>query len=309
MAIGTAAAIAIGAGALIGGVAGAIPKTSSSSNTSGVNLNPDSALQTQSGNTVSQGLTDLTADVNAGPGTQDVANGSQASRDLGDLLKQYQNGGNMPTASDFSMGSNLATRAFAPQQTAMNQNFELQRQQFSQQASMMGRSSLDPVMRNKMNVDQTNQNAMLQSQMGAFGNNFAMNQPGQRLNFASQRANVLGGLASQAMSNRQALVGLGSNIQAGERNYQLATSQHYSNGSTTSGGGVGGALSGALGGAGAGMSMASGMGMMGGGGAFGAGSMGGGGSPSPFSLGVNTNLGYGGGGGGMSNPFSLGVGQ
>lgn len=239
-------------GGVVGAVAGAIPKGSSQDTTR--NIGPAGALENQGNAASSQSLSELQGLVGQGPGANDVAAGSQSSRDLASMLQQYQNGGNIPGAQDISNANNFASKAFQSQRLGIQQNFQEAQQQYSQQAAIQGRNSLDPVFRNKQNIEMERQQAMLGAQQGQFANQFAMQQPEQRLNFAGQRATVLGGLASQAMSNRQALFNMGNQLSSREQNFRLGASGSSTTGS--SGGGAGGAISGGIMGLGAGLSAA-----------------------------------------------------
>lgn len=251
-ALGGAAGIASAAGGVIGAVAGAIPKGSSSNTIR--NVGGMSDLEMQGGQAQGQALGQLGDFTAAGPGLSDVQAGSQSSRDLASMLQQYSQGGNIPGAADISAGNTFASRAFQPQRVGIEQNFQEAQQQYAQQAELQGRNTLDPVFRNKQNVEKQRQLQMLGAQQGQFANQFAMQQPEQRLNYAGQRAQVLGGLASQAMSNRQALFNMGNQLKGQEQNFRLGAA-----GSTTqgqSGGGFGEALAGGLAGFGGGLKLA-----------------------------------------------------
>jgi hypothetical protein len=212
--------------------------------------------------------------VDAGPGQQDVTNSIGAGRDFADMLKRYsQQGGSDPTAQDISGANSLASQMFQGQRTAMGQAFSDQREQFARQAALMGRDASDPILAAKLAQEQTRQGSLLDANQGAWASQYALGQPDRRLGYAGQRVDMLSGLASQAMSNRQALLSVGSQLQAGERNWRLSTAQQYSNSKTESGGGLKGALQGGLAGLGAGMGAAGGMGG-GGGGGFGGGATG-----------------------------------
>lgn len=251
-------------GAALGALAGAIPYKSSSNSTSGINLSPASLLELQANGILGQGLTDFSSLVGAGPGQSDVTSALGANRDLAELLRRYsQEGGSLPTSGDISGANSLAAQLFQGQRTAMGQAFEDQRVQANRKAALMGRAADDPILAAKLAQEQTRQGAMLDANQGAFAAQYAMDQPMQRLGFMQGRAGVLGGLASQALANRQALMAMGEGIQTNERNFRLQTGTRWGNQETTSGGGLGGALKGAIGGMGAGLSMGSALGGMG----------------------------------------------
>lgn len=236
----------------LGAVGAAAGKPSSSSQTR--DLMPASALEQQGGAAAGAGLDQFGQMVGAGPGQTDVTAGSQSSRDLASMLQKYSQGGNVPTQGDINTGNQFASREFQAQRVGIQQNFTDAQQQYAQQAALQGRNTLDPVFRNKQNVENQRQLQMLGAQQGQAANQFAMQQPEQRLNYAGQRANVLGGLASQAMSNRQALFNMGNQLQTGQQNFRV----NAAGGSTRSsqGGGAGAGFAGALAGAGAGLGLA-----------------------------------------------------
>lgn len=314
-------AAVIGGAALVGGIAGAMGNHSEQTQTSGVNLNAASGLQGAAQGATQQGLSDFGNMVGAGPGSSDVSAYTDNSHSLASMLQSYSQNGGMPDQNDISNSNNIASNLFASQRTQLAQNFQDQGYQANQQAALMGRSADDPVLRAKLAQDQTRQQALLQGQQGGLAQQLALQMPMQRLGFAQQQNQVLGGLASQALANRQTLASMGSGILGQQQAYQLATSQHYGTQSQSSGGGVGGALTGALGGLGAGMGAAAGMGsMMGGGGGFGGSgfSMGGSnmgsyfGGSNPFSGGLSmpsSSPGFGGFGGSPSGPSLMGGGS
>jgi hypothetical protein len=176
-----------------------------------------------------------------------------------------------PDAGDIQRGNSIADNMFRSQQLALNNMFQDQSVQANRQAALMGRSMNDPILAAKLAQEQTRQQGMLDAQKGAFGMNYAMN---NRMELLGQRANVLGGLASQALANRQNLAAMGEGIMNNERQFRLATATHYGTQEQSSGGGLGGFLTGAIAGAGAGAKIAGGIPSFGGGG--------GGASPSTF---------------------------
>lgn len=195
------------------------------------------ALQTQY-----QGLSDL---VNSGPGQQDVTAGLESNRSLAEMLRQYaQEGGNLPTAGDISSSNRITDQLFQAQQLGLQQAFQDQSVEANRRAALQGRSLNDPMLAAKLAIEQTRQQNMFGAQKGAFATNFALQQPGQRLGFMTQRNDLMSGLASQAMSNRQALLGIGSSLQANERNWR--NSQGVTTGTQTESPGALGIMSGIL---------------------------------------------------------------
>lgn len=251
MAIGTAAAIGLGIAGVsaAASAAGALKGPSKDTKTIG----DQSAFGAQGQSMASAGMTSFQSMVDQGPGGADVAAGAGAQRDLASLLQQYQQSGGIPTSQDMSQAESFAGSMFGGRRNALRDSFREQSQQFNQQAALMGRSPLDPVMRNKLAQEQTRQSRQLDTEQGAFASQFAMQQPDRRLGFAQGRAQVMGGLASQAMANRQALFSMGQNALNSDNNLRMGQ------GSTTSSGGGQGAfnaITGGIAGAGAGMSLA-----------------------------------------------------
>lgn len=266
-------------GAAIGGLAGAMKDKSQTSYTSGLNMSPESMLELFGKGQLERGARGFEDMVNAGPGQSDITAGLGASRDLAAMLDQYSKGGYLPTDADRSTAGDLASKLFNPQRVAMGQAFEDQTTAANRQAALMGRSMNDPILRAKLAQEQTRQSALLEANQNAFATQFAMDSPLKRLGFASDRANVLGGLASQALANRQALASMGQGIMEGERNFRLQTAERHGTQNTESGGGLKGAINGGLAGAGTAMGLMNGFqsltapaGVGGGMGAMGAGS-------------------------------------
>ncbi len=286
----TWAAVAIGAGALIGGIAGnQSDKTTSSTQESSKSeiwlkdfkdlQGGQSDLEKNSYNQQLNSFGQLSNLVNAGPGQQAVTDGNNAGTDYANLLKSYIQNNGLANSSQQSYAQNYAQNMFAPQQLALNQSFTDQNQQGARLAARLGRSSMDPVLRNKLGVEQTRQQQMLSAQQGAFAAQTADGMPAKQLGMADSLFNVRQNLATQAFNNRQTLMTLGNQLTASERQYRLSTatrtgsSRGFQEG--VSGGGASGSLNGIIAGAGTGASM--GMGGGGGGGAPGFGSSGGGG--------------------------------
>lgn len=234
----------------LSGVAGAMGSNKSS--TSGINLSPASALQNQLGGSIQNDYNSLSSYINAGPGLSDVQGGYDSQKELAELLRQYSEGGYNPNGNDINTANSQASNLFRGQQVGLDQAFEQQSIDANRQAALMGRAGNDPILAAKLAQEKTRQQAQLSANQGSLAQQLAMNAPQQRLGYATDRTNIMSGLASQAMANRQALLSMGSNMQANERNYQLATSNKWGN--ESSGGGLGGMLTGAISGFGAGAS-------------------------------------------------------
>ncbi len=186
-----------------------------------------------------QGFNQLQSAVDAGPGTADIQAGAQGQRDLAAELERLRTQGTGPTTEDIASQQSLAGRLFRQRQVGLQQSFIGQRQQFEQAAARMGRSPLDPVFRNKLAEQETQAEERLGAEQSVFATQQAQAQPFQRLQLQQSRAELLGGLASQAMANRQALASAGSGL--GRVQEQGA------------GGGLGGAVAGGLRGFGSGL--------------------------------------------------------
>lgn len=170
-----------------------------------------------------------------GPTSSDVARGVQSQRDLADMLKMYSEGGNIPSQMDVERASMFAGQVFQPERVAMEQAFSDQARDYSRRAAIQGRSLTDPILAAKLASEQTRQSSMLGARQGSFAAQFAQQQPLQRLSFASDRANLLTGLGNQAMVNRQAILGIGSQLLNQERNFRLNTATRVNTTETTPG--------------------------------------------------------------------------
>lgn len=257
VAIGTTAAI-VGGSVLAGALAGS-RKSPDQQTTVTRDVGTASTNENMATAGIGQDYKSMQALVNAGPGQQDVQAGLDSQRSLAQLLQQYSQGGYLPTSQD----QQYAQQLLAPQQEAIRQQGIQARQQYNQAAAQSGRGAMDFTFQNKLNQQLGNWNLDLAAQQSQL----AAQQPGQRLNYAGQLAQVQSGLASQAMSNRQAIFNMGSQIQQQAQNFRLGSASQTSFTPGT-GGGWQGALVGGLGGLGAGMNIANmgqQMGMFGGG--------------------------------------------
>jgi hypothetical protein len=211
--------------------------------------------QTQTGtagaNMVMQNLPQMQQFVNLGPGEKDVKRGLGAQRGLADMLQSYAQGGFMPTQADWTSARQFATDAFAPQAVAMKQGFQQQEQRTAQLAARMGRGVNDPILQARLAQEQMQAGERLGAQQSAYSSQFAQAMPGQRLGYMQNLAQVRQGLATQAMTNREALIRMGSQLEAQGQQFQLGGAGV----TQTGGGGQAGAISGFLAGAGGLMGM------------------------------------------------------
>jgi len=201
----TAGAIGAGVSGIAGGIAGAVQGGA------GRNATASEQMQINAFNQQQQAI-------NAGPGLQDIQAGNQSARDFAGELATYANTDFTagPSAADLSSSQQLAGNLFQAQRVGVRQNFLEQQQQFANTAALTGRGPLDPVFRNKQAQEQERQLGMLDAQQNSFATERAMGLNRQRaqdrLGFLQQRDQVLSGLATQAMANRQALTAMGSAI-------------------------------------------------------------------------------------------------
>lgn len=256
------------AGAILGGIAGAQGNQGSQTQTTQLNLRDinelnkgRSALEASGTGAQEQMFSQLQALLGQGPGSTDVAAGYQAQQGLASLLQQQATTGG-PSAANIAQAQQYAQNIFAPQQTAMQQAFTDQNIAANRLAAKLGRAGNDPILRNKLAQEQTRQQAMLQSQQGAFAAEQAQGFQGRQLQLTEALANVRGGLASQAFQNRQNLLQMGQSLAQAERQYRLQTAGQTSTSTSSSGGGLSGAISGALAGFGQGAGAAGALGSM-----------------------------------------------
>ncbi len=255
------AAAAMGAGALLGGLMGG--KGSQQEQYTQKILAPESELEKQTGTMLQGGLTDFQKLIGAGPGQSDVESSLASQRSLADMLQQYSQGGFQPTQQQIGQQADFARQLFSPQQEMLNQNFTDAGIAANRNAARMGRAGNDPILMAKMAQERSRQQSMLNSQIGAQGMNMALQLPMQQLGFAQQLAQVRGGLASQALANRQALMSMGQGIRGQEQNFRAGTAS-----SNTTYSQPGNFLNGAVAGMGTGLGAASMLNSMG---AFGSG--------------------------------------
>jgi len=255
------------AGAALGALAGSQPSrtTTSGTNTSTVQLQDinklnvgRSDLEKITDQAQLTGFQDLQTLVNMGPGAEAIQADTQFQRQFGDFLSQMFQSGGVPTADQINQANQFAGQIFAPQRTAMQQAFQDQITQAQRLAARMGRPGTDPILLNKLAQEQTRQQAMLEAEQGAFAANFAQQLPQQQMNIGAMLSQLRGGLALQALQNRQMMLALGNQLTNSERQFRLATATRTgtNNQTQTGGGGLAGGIAGALTGAGAFTSLA-----------------------------------------------------
>lgn len=236
----------------LGALAGAQGQRQTTTNT--IAVGPESALGALGGKTASSNLSELQNLVNAGPQASSIFASNQANDQLAKMLQSFSQGGYMPSQQDTAQAQQFAQSQFAPQQVAQDQQFQQEKQRANQLAAQLGRPVNDPIIQARLSQERMQSQERLGAQQGAFASQFAMQQPQQRLGYTGQLAELQSGLASQAMQNRQALIGLGSQLQGQDQSFRLGAANRSS--TTTGGGGMAGAISGGLAGFGAGMNLA-----------------------------------------------------
>lgn len=250
------------AGGLLGAIAGGQGSNSSSSSEGGIRVAPETALEQYANPMLQRQLQEQENFANLGPGAQDITAGVGAQRSLADMLQQYSTGGFMPSQQDYASAGQFAD-------ATLGASFRQQETQAARLSAQLGRPVNDPILQAKLRQS-------LGEQRGSMVAQEARNMPMQRLQFASGLADVRSGLATQAMSNRQALMSLGSQLRGQDREWRLQTGTRWGTQSQSGGGGLAGAISGGLAGVGMGAKIGGLMSAFGGSGAAG----GGGGMPS-----------------------------
>ncbi len=201
---------------------GLFSSSTDTSTRSGINVAPETGLEKQATNTLAGGLTGLEGIVNAGAGSQQVGAAVGAQQQYADLLGQLGQGNGLLQAQQAGIGGytelgNQLYGGLMRQQTAQAQ----------QMAARQGRGMNDLMMQNKLGQQRNDL-------VGSFAAQQAMAAPGQQAQYMGQRADVMQGLASQAMANRQALLSSGSSLRESDRSYRINTGEKYSNSSVTS---------------------------------------------------------------------------
>lgn len=133
-----------------------------------------------------------------------------SENELGDYLNRLKQTGGVPEAEDYRFATEASQNIFAPQTQALQQSFNDQSTDMNRLAARLGRSVDDPILQAKLRTGFMNQQMQLGSQMTSLRQQLAMRQPERRLGFFGQAADFRRGLASQAMSNRQAIMALGN---------------------------------------------------------------------------------------------------
>lgn len=234
-----------GVGTLIGGAVGGLAGLFGAGGSSSKSLGDLSPSGQNAQGYIDELLKQQYGMLGAGPGQSDVAGAYQSSLDLAKLFQQYAQNGGLPNQQQTDYAGGVANNLYAGQQAQLNNTFTQQRTDANRSAAALGRAPNDPILLAKLAQAQSQQQQVLSGQQRGTAQELALALPGQQLGYAMQGNQLLQGLASQAFSNRAAILGQGQQLVNTERAVT-------SNTSTQLGGGFGGALSGFVGGAAAG---------------------------------------------------------
>ena len=207
--------------------------TEEESQTSQLNLRDPSQLQFLVNPVRNQQFSQIQKILKQGFGAEDFSRGVGAQRDLGAALQELARSGGVPTESDIQMGQDVTADLFAPQFEAFRQFSSDQKRDAARQASRMGRSASDPIIQSRLRTALFNQRSALEAQRQSSARQFAMRQPFQRIGLQTQAANFLSGLGQQALSQRQGLIGLATQLFQSEEQNRLAAAGKTQTGSST----------------------------------------------------------------------------
>lgn len=234
--------IAMGAGALLGGLGGLL---------SG---GPELSAYGQQAQGYSQDAMNAYRNLVAqGPGAQDVQASLGASRDYASRLQGIASSGQ--GLYDMSAGQRLAELQYAPQRQALMQSLQDQMAVANRRASAAGRGSNDPILQARLGAQAMRQTGELNAQQLASSMELGRQFTADSLNLQGQQVNVLGGLSQQAYGNQMNMFTMANQA------YQTEMQRRDSD-AKNAGGGFMGFLTGALGGASAGLNLAQGIGGM-----------------------------------------------
>lgn len=183
-----------------------------------------------------------------GPGQSEIQANTQYQNQFANQLQGLLGRSLNPTQANIQEDYGVSQQLFAPQQVALNQQFQDQATASNRLAARLGRAGNDPVLRNKLMQEQTRQQSMLNAEIGSYARQLPDIQATRALNLGGALSQIRGGLASQALQNRQTLLSLGNELANSERNYRLQAAGRYgtreSDSAQYSGGGIKGALQG-----------------------------------------------------------------
>lgn len=212
-------------------------------------LAPEGELERFAGQSQLEQFQAIQGIVSEGPGVEDVTRALEGTRGLAAQLGELSKTGFVPTAGDITGATQLAERLFEPERVRQAQLFERQRTQTERLSARLGRPVNDPILQARLLRAQSEQAAVTGAQQRAFGTQIAFQRPQERLGLQQQQVGILAGLGSQALANRTALLGLGQQLAASERQFRLEAAGKTV--TQTGGGGFKGAVEGGLAGFGA----------------------------------------------------------
>ena len=226
------AAAIFGGPAALGGLAG--QQKDVQTQTYQVEAPTQTALGIQSEAVVGESLAKLLELIKSQEGATSGAP-AQYAKMLQDMIQS----GGLPSEKQIGSANQFAANIFAPQQAALNNAFTQAGVDTARTSAQLGRSVDDPILAAKLAQYKGQQQNVLSGQQTALGSQLALQLPREQLGYSQA-------LAAQALQNRQALLGLGSNIMQNQQNYGLSTAKRTTTG--IGGGGLKGAFSGFMGG-------------------------------------------------------------
>lgn len=254
-------AIASGVGAVAGAAGGILGSgDQTTSNVQRVMVDDPSLREQMFRRGVDRRFGELEGLIGLGPGRTDISASLASTRGLAAAFGEAARTGGLPTEADITATRGISERLFDPQRVALEQAFQDRQTDFARQAAISGRPVTDPILQAKMAQERTRAEERLQANIGSTAQQLALQQPERRLGFLGQQAQIQGGLASQALQNRQTLLGLGNQLAEQERTFRLNTATRTGSQTTPGVNPVLGGLAGAAGGASLGAGLARGFG-------------------------------------------------
>lgn len=240
---------AIGGGALLGAVAGGQKKKSSSTTTKSslerIDLSARTEEEARAEEIAAEQLQRLNDEINANKP-------SEAQLRFEQLLEELTTG--QISEERLQSAQQFAQDVTAPEQVALQQAFKDQEIRANRQASILGRQINDPILQARLAQEQIRQQQSLLARQTSIAANLPFNQ----FSIAGQGLETLNNLSQQQLQNRSSVLGLASREAARAQQFRINTASRVTTGTSNtkgkSGGGLGGILSGALGGAGLGAS-------------------------------------------------------
>lgn len=195
---------------------------SSGTETNYTNLGAFSDVGKTSQNQMQEQLALLLGVANQAPGQtpdqmnqSDIQAGQSAQRNFASFLGQQSF---IPGQQQMQAGRRFANDAFAPQEQALQQQYQQQVASANKQATRLGRSANDPFLQAQLRRQVMSDQGSLQAQKTQFSSQFAQDLLGKQIGAQGQQADILSQLGGQqAATNQQTF----ANRQTGQQN-QLA---------------------------------------------------------------------------------------